>query len=103
VATVNGLDVFTAQLAPTHSCLFSRPKVESIAYQFEDGDDPAQGRVAIRFCQQAMFRPCERLSSCSDATRMRALKAWLPRSRGDCQALGRRASVYRVLLDAQAA
>jgi hypothetical protein len=37
-----------------------------------------------------------------DATRMRALKAQLPRSHGDCQALGRRASVYRVL-DAQAA
>ncbi len=68
MATVNGLDVFTAQLAPTHSYLFSTRKVESITYrwvepnnfvtvQFEEGDDPAQRRVAIRFCQKARFRP----------------------------------------------
>src|SRR5258708_9215204 len=68
VATVNGLDVFTAQLAPTHSYLFSTRKVESITYrwvepnnfvtvQFEQGDDPAHSRLPIRFSQKARFPP----------------------------------------------
>jgi hypothetical protein len=66
LATVNGLEVFTAQIAANHSYLFSTHKLESITYrwvepgkfvtaEFEDGDDPAQGKLAIRFSQEARW------------------------------------------------
>jgi hypothetical protein len=67
VATVNGFDVFTAQIDENHSYLFSQHKLKSIIYRqvapdkfvtvdFEEGDDPSRGRVAIRFSQEVRWR-----------------------------------------------
>lgn len=68
VATVNGLDVFTAQVKQNHSYLFSTHKLKSVIYrwvepnkfisvEFQEGDDPQTGTIALRFSQEARWRP----------------------------------------------
>jgi len=68
IGTVDGVEVFTAPVEPNHSYLFSALMLQSISYrlvtpdafisaEFEEGDDPWNGAILVRYCQCVEWRP----------------------------------------------
>jgi hypothetical protein len=67
LATVNGIDVFTAPDDPNHSYLFSALMIKSINYRLvtpdafisvalDEGDDPRKSEIVVRFSQFVRWR-----------------------------------------------
>jgi hypothetical protein len=67
IGTIDGIEVFTADVEDDHSYLFSAQMLEAVSYrlvtpdnfvsvEFEEGDNPWSGTVLVRFAQQAVWR-----------------------------------------------
>jgi hypothetical protein len=67
IGTIDGIEVFTADVEDGHSYLFSAQMLEAVSYrlvtldnfvsvEFEEGDNPWSGTVLVRFAQQATWR-----------------------------------------------
>lgn len=69
VGTVDGIEVFAAEVEESHSYLFSARMLESVAYrlvtpdafvsaEFQEGEDgnPWNGRIIVRFAQDTVWR-----------------------------------------------
>jgi hypothetical protein len=67
IGTIDGVEVFTADVEDGHSYLFSAQMLESVSYrlvtpdafvsvEFEEGDNPWGGTVVVRFAQQVVWR-----------------------------------------------
>jgi hypothetical protein len=67
IGTIDGVEVFTADVEEGHSYLFSARMLEAISYrlvtpdnfvsvEFEEGDNPWAGTVVVRFAQQVVWR-----------------------------------------------
>jgi hypothetical protein len=67
VGTIDGVEVFTADVEEGHSYLFSALMLEAISYrlvtpddfvsvEFQEGDNPWNGTIVVRFAQEAVWR-----------------------------------------------
>jgi hypothetical protein len=67
VGTIDGVEVFTANVEDGHSYLFSALTLEVVSYyrvtpnafvcvEYEEGDNPWSGTIIVRFAQQAFWR-----------------------------------------------
>ncbi len=67
VGTIDGVEVFTADVEDGHSYVFSALMLDVASYrrvtpdafvsvEFEEGDNPWSGTVVVRFAQQALWR-----------------------------------------------
>jgi hypothetical protein len=67
VGTIDGVEVFTADVEDGHSYLFSARMLEAVSYhlvtpdafvsvKFEEADNPWSGTVVVRVAQQAVWR-----------------------------------------------
>jgi hypothetical protein len=66
VGTIDGVEVFTADVEDGHSYLFSALMLESVSYrlvtpdafvsvEFDEGDDPWSGTIVVRFAQDVRW------------------------------------------------
>jgi hypothetical protein len=67
IGTIDGVEVFTADVEGGHSYLFSAEMLESVSYrlvkpdafvsvEFQEGDNPWSGTVVLRFALQVIWR-----------------------------------------------